>query len=191
MPSRYRVTFAPRKLDDEEYFVVRKLRQHILRCVSCEAACNKGLPLVCERGARRLRDMRAYLYWKGGKIFSEVDKKKGDPLEIKISDQNQFLLDLLKPQSSTVRPSPQRGLKEFTYHFAKAPSEYDVEVRPVSMEKAHHSATRGPSRTTERSQQARLDSEGDDLLVYAWLPATKIPIRIKRSDLLTTWSNKH
>ena len=186
MPSSYRVTFAPRKLDDEEDFVVRKLRQHILRCAGCKAACRKGSPLVCERGVRRLRGVHGYLYWKAGKIFSEVDKKKGDPLEIKISDQNQFLLDLLKPRSSTVRPSPQRGLEKFTYHFAKAPSEYDVEVRPVSTEKPHRSATRGPSRTTERSQRARPNSEGDTLLVYAWLPAMKIPIRIKRSDLETT-----
>jgi len=71
---------------DDENSVMFHFAKHAAKCVACNdpyAAFKQDQPL-CSRGNALAKDVANYIYAKGGKPFSVVDRKRGERIQIQI-----------------------------------------------------------------------------------------------------------
>ncbi|KAK4946907.1 hypothetical protein LTR10_014049 [Elasticomyces elasticus] len=98
-----RVAFATdvtsiRRPRDDEYSVMTYYARHADRCNICAnpyTAFKQDLPL-CDRGYKYARDVAKYIYAKGGKPFSIIDKQNGDRVQIEVPADCQVINSLVK-----------------------------------------------------------------------------------------------
>ncbi|KAK2761650.1 hypothetical protein FQN54_001478 [Arachnomyces sp. PD_36] len=103
MPSIVRqVDFTPeptlsRVPRDDELFVMRAYAHHANHCSRCaapyESHC-QDVPL-CEKGNRLAREIVKYLYLKGGKPFSVIDRQQYQRVQVEIPSGCEVIRDLL------------------------------------------------------------------------------------------------
>ncbi|EXJ95446.1 hypothetical protein A1O1_00568 [Capronia coronata CBS 617.96] len=83
---------------DEEYSVMAHFAKHASRCSICKdpyLAYRKDIPL-CHKGKALARDVAKYVYSKGGKPFSVVDRWGGDRVQIEIPVGFEVISNLVK-----------------------------------------------------------------------------------------------
>lgn len=98
-----RVVFAKevtssRQPRDDELSVMIYFARHAARCNICVDpydAYKRDIPL-CDRGHSFARDVAKYIYAKGGKPFSVVDRQNGDRIQIEIPVGCEVITDLVK-----------------------------------------------------------------------------------------------
>lgn len=103
MPSIVRqVEFNPepalsRRPRDDELFVIRTYARHADHCSRCaapyESYC-EDIPL-CEKGNRLAREIVKYIYLKGGKPYSVVDREHYQRVQVEIPSGCEVIRDLL------------------------------------------------------------------------------------------------
>ncbi|KAI1610357.1 hypothetical protein EDD36DRAFT_323245 [Exophiala viscosa] len=98
-----RVAFATsvtsiRRPRDDEYSVMSYYARHADKCIICANpydAFKQDISL-CDRGYKYARDVAQYIYAKGGKPFSIIDKKNGDPSQVEVPADCQVINSLVK-----------------------------------------------------------------------------------------------
>ncbi|PGG97085.1 hypothetical protein AJ80_09746 [Polytolypa hystricis UAMH7299] len=117
-------------LDDEAYVMWRYSQhtQHCMYCASPTVAFNKGLTL-CERGHRHASKILKYIYSKGGKAFSVIDRECGIYIQIAIPRDLSVVNDLMRAldkglqihsPKSTSAPVVVHNPKDNTHHAESA-----------------------------------------------------------------------
>jgi hypothetical protein len=174
MSHAKRVRFT-REVNEEEEYVVKRLSHHVTRCSRC-----KDSYWLCQRGTSLLQDVQSYLYLDERRIFSWVDQR-----EIIFPWSHQVVLDVLGRSLAPTKPLPLQTPHSYIYHINKAPSEYNVDVRPVKARKESRSTMRSlPCKSCLKHPKVEPpDEKGDTVLIYAWLPAMRIPLRLRKADL--------
>ncbi|KAJ9608587.1 uncharacterized protein PV06_03465 [Exophiala oligosperma] len=83
---------------DDEYFVMYRFTKHASKCNLCAdpyASYQRDLDL-CDRGRSYARDVASYLYSKGGKPFSKIDRSNGDTVEVEVPAECAVIKELVK-----------------------------------------------------------------------------------------------
>ncbi|KAK5023271.1 hypothetical protein LTS07_009494 [Exophiala sideris] len=89
---------STRRPRDDEYAVMTYYSRHADKCNICADPYSafKQDVLLCDRGYKYARDVAKYIYSKGGKPFSLLDKENGDRVQIQIPADCQIIYNLVK-----------------------------------------------------------------------------------------------
>ena len=89
---------AIRQPREDEMSVMSYFTKHASRCTTCVdpyAAYRQDIPL-CERGTAFAKDVANYIYVKGGKPFSVINRRDGDRVQIQIPSEMEAISLLVK-----------------------------------------------------------------------------------------------
>ncbi|KAL6244894.1 hypothetical protein RBB50_008422 [Rhinocladiella similis] len=83
---------------DDEYFVMYRFAKHASKCKLCAdpyASYQQDLDL-CDRGRSYARDVSSYLFSKGARPFSKIDRSNGDSVQVEIPAECEVINRLIK-----------------------------------------------------------------------------------------------
>ncbi|KAL8801669.1 MAG: hypothetical protein Q9182_004306 [Xanthomendoza sp. 2 TL-2023] len=145
MPSAARqVDFAPipaysRLPRDDELYVMKAFARHAGHCSTCarpyEVHRNGGT--LCSKGHQRALDVAQYIYNKGGRSFSLIDRDGNHCVQVEIPANCEAVRSLLKAMERGLRlrrkVQPVSYDKTYNIPPRKVPStcEYDTPQRPL------------------------------------------------------------
>lgn len=97
---------------EDEYSVMIYFARHADRCDICAdpySAYKRGVPL-CDQGYNLARDVAKYIYAKGGKPFSVIDRQRGDRFQVTVPAECEVINSLVKAfdRGMTVNNPPKR-----------------------------------------------------------------------------------
>ncbi|KIW15778.1 hypothetical protein PV08_05828 [Exophiala spinifera] len=83
---------------DDEYFVMYRFAKHASKCNFCADpyACYEQDLDLCDRGRSYARDVSSYLFSKGAKPFSKIDRSNGDSVQVEIPAECEVINRLIK-----------------------------------------------------------------------------------------------
>jgi len=89
---------ARRPLRDDEYSVVYHFARHATKCKACANpyASWKQDTDLCDRGWGYARDVARYMFSKGGRPFSVIDRQRGEYVQLDIPEEFEVINSLLK-----------------------------------------------------------------------------------------------
>lgn len=131
MPSFQRqVGFAPapvysRQPHEDELYVMRAFASHADRCPDCAQPYKVHLSgrTLCDKGHQRALDVAQYVYNKGGKAYSLVDREGNQLVQIEIPVGCEVVKDLLKAMERGLRLRRKAPAVSYdtTYYVAPRP----------------------------------------------------------------------
>lgn len=133
-----------------------------------------------------MKDARSYLYVGGSKVYSLVDKEKfGASSQVIVPALYRPFLDIMQ-DSKQQALRPRQRVQKYVYHIAKAPSEYNVEVKPerpgVSRKPLGRSDQSRDHVSSRKDLHHEEDGNEETIRVIAWMPAVEIPLRLRKRD---------
>lgn len=147
MPSFQRqVGFAPspiysRQPHDDEVYVMKAFAHHAYRCASCAQPYQVHLDgrTLCDQGHQLARDVAQYVYNKGGKAYSLVDREGSQLVQIEIPVGCEVVRDLLKAMERGLRLRRRAPAVSYdaTYHVAPRPVERRSRIEIVEPSRPH------------------------------------------------------
>lgn len=167
MPSFVRqVDFAPapvysREARDDERFVMRQFCSHAKRCEVCCTPYETHMAggSLCDRGLRYALNVFQYIYNKGGKAYSLVDREREQRVQVEIPAGCGILRDLLRAIDRGMRLSSRAPVVSYDQNYYVAerpvrtetrPAAYAIVERPVSPRRhrstVYHTSSSGGTR---------------------------------------------
>jgi hypothetical protein len=163
---------------DDEFSVMRSFSRHIQSCRTCVTPAGPETRLLlCQRGYSYAKDVFRYMRLQNGRVVSNLEPElSGTQTEIEVPASFAIVSRLL----SEVRGTP----------MAQPKSTSTSEHRP-----AKDCTSRRLEISSSRHQKLKLDSQtykdgGDFVTISAIIPAIRIPLQIKRSDLEWLYDSK-
>ncbi|MCJ1364967.1 hypothetical protein MMC16_004085 [Acarospora aff. strigata] len=133
MPSFQRqVGFAPspiysRQPRDDEVYVMKAFAHHASRCPYCAQPYQVHLSgrTLCDKGHQLALDVAQYVYNKGGKAYSLVDREGNQLVQIEIPFDCEVVRDLLKAMERGLRLRRKAPAVSYdpNYYVAPRPTE--------------------------------------------------------------------
>ncbi len=147
MPSIQRqVGFAPnpvysRQPHDDELYVMREFAHHAYRCPDCAQPYQVHLSgrTLCNLGHQLALDVAQYVFNKGGKAYSKVDREGNQLVQIEIPVGCEVVRDLLKAMERGLRLRRRAPAVSYdsSYYVAPRPVERRPTVEIVEPSRRH------------------------------------------------------
>ncbi len=147
MPSFQRqVGFAPspiysRQPHDDEVYVMKAFAHHAYRCHYCAQPYQVHLDgrTLCDKGHQLALDVAQYVYNKGGKAYSLVDREGSQLVQIEIPVGCEVVKDLLQAMERGLRLRRKAPAVSYdsTYYVAPRPVEQRSRVEIVEPSRRH------------------------------------------------------